>query len=164
MKRALLIVNPYSTQVTGPSIAAVENALRERVEIETMFTQYPGHATELAAEAAADSVDAIVIFSGDGTYNDAEVAPTEGADVPFRAVITNTSTVPVVIQDLTDAFPAHAASGICAGLIGTVLRDHPDRARARSVLLLKLRYPGAERSMVRYVIQLASLSTMFGPT
>ena len=71
MKRALLIVNPYSTQVTGPSITAVENALRERVEVATRFTQHPGHATELAAEAAADSVDAIVIFSGDGTYNEA---------------------------------------------------------------------------------------------
>ena len=71
MKRALLIVNPYSTQVTGPAITAVENALREQVDVETRFTQYPGHATELAAAAAADSVDAIVIFSGDGTYNEA---------------------------------------------------------------------------------------------
>ena len=71
MKRALLIVNPYSTQVTGPAITAVENALRERIDVETSFTQHPGHATELAAAAAADSVDAIVIFSGDGTYNEA---------------------------------------------------------------------------------------------
>ena len=71
MKRALLIVNPYSTQVTGPSIAAVEDALREQVEVETNFTQYPGHATELAAAAASDSFDAIVVFSGDGTYNEA---------------------------------------------------------------------------------------------
>ena len=71
MKRALLILNPFSTQVTGPAITAVENALREQVDVETRFTQYPGHATELAAAAAADSVDAIVIFSGDGTYNEA---------------------------------------------------------------------------------------------
>jgi diacylglycerol kinase family enzyme len=71
VKRALLIVNPYSTQVTGPAITAVENALCEHVEVETRFTQYPGHATELAAAAAADSVDAIVVFSGDGTYNEA---------------------------------------------------------------------------------------------
>jgi diacylglycerol kinase family enzyme len=71
VKRALLIVNPYSTQVTGPSIAAVEDALREHVEVETNFTQYPGHATELAAGAASGSFDAIVVFSGDGTYNEA---------------------------------------------------------------------------------------------
>ena len=71
VKRALLIVNPYSTHVTGAEIAAVESALREQIDVETSFTQYPGHATELAAAAAADSVDAIVVFSGDGTYNEA---------------------------------------------------------------------------------------------
>ena len=71
MKRALLIVNPYSTHVTGPAITAVENALREQIDVETSFTQFPGHATQLAAAAAADSVDAIVVFSGDGTYNEA---------------------------------------------------------------------------------------------
>jgi diacylglycerol kinase family enzyme len=71
VKRALLIVNPYSTHVTGPAITSVENALREQIDVETSFTQYPGHATELAAAAAVDAVDAIVVFSGDGTYNEA---------------------------------------------------------------------------------------------
>ena len=71
MKRALLIVNPYSTHVTGRRITEVENALRERVELETEFTRHPGHATELAAAAADDDVDAILVFSGDGTYNEA---------------------------------------------------------------------------------------------
>ena len=70
VKRAVLIVNPYSTHVTGKRITAVERALREHVELETEFTQRPGHATELAA-AFADSVDAIVVFSGDGTYTEA---------------------------------------------------------------------------------------------
>ena len=79
VKRAGLIVNPYSTHVTGKRITAVERVLRERVELETEFTQRPGHATELAA-AFADKVDAIVVFSGDGTYNEA----LNGADgVPF---------------------------------------------------------------------------------
>ena len=49
VKRAVLIVNPYSTHVTGKRITAVERALREHVELETEFTQRPGHATELAA-------------------------------------------------------------------------------------------------------------------
>ena len=79
VKRAVLIVNPYSTHVTGKRITAVERALREHVELETEFTQRPGHATELAA-AFAGRVDAIVVFSGDGTYNEA----LNGAvDVPF---------------------------------------------------------------------------------
>ena len=68
MKRALLIVNPYSTHVTGKRITDVERALREQVDVDTQFTRHPGHATELAAAADAD---AIVVFSGDGTYNEA---------------------------------------------------------------------------------------------
>src|SRR3954452_10441358 len=71
VKRALLIVNPYSTHVTGRRITEVERALREHVSVGTQCTRYPCHATELAAAAAADSVDAILVFSGDGTYNEA---------------------------------------------------------------------------------------------
>ena len=81
MKRLLLIVNPYSTNVTGGDVTRVERALRERVEVTTRFTERPGHATELAAEGAHDGVDAIAVFSGDGTYNEA----LNGADgrIPF---------------------------------------------------------------------------------
>jgi diacylglycerol kinase family enzyme len=80
VKRVALIVNPYSTHVTGERITAVEHVLREHVEVETTFTQRQGHATELAGEIAG-SVDAIIVFSGDGTYNEA----LNGADgaVPF---------------------------------------------------------------------------------
>ena len=69
MKRALLIVNPYSTQVTGERIIEVESALREQIEVETTFTQRSGHATEIAAEFASQ-FDALLVFSGDGTYNE----------------------------------------------------------------------------------------------
>jgi diacylglycerol kinase family enzyme len=81
VKRALLIVNPYSTQVTGRRITEVSRVLGEHVELRTQFTQGPGHATELAAEASAADLDAIVVFSGDGTYNEA----LNGADgsMPF---------------------------------------------------------------------------------
>jgi diacylglycerol kinase family enzyme len=81
VKTALLIVNPYSTHVTGRRITEVSRVLGEHVELRTKFTQGPGHATELAAEASAADVDAIVVFSGDGTYNEA----LNGADgtMPF---------------------------------------------------------------------------------
>jgi diacylglycerol kinase family enzyme len=71
VKRLLLIVNPYSTNVTGDEITRVEAALRERVDVWTRFTERPGHATELAAEGSESGVDAIAVFSGDGTYNEA---------------------------------------------------------------------------------------------
>jgi diacylglycerol kinase family enzyme len=80
VQRAVLIVNPYSTKVTGDRIARVEATLREQVELRTEFTRGPGHATELAAEAEGQA-DAIVVFAGDGTYNEAM----NGADgaLPF---------------------------------------------------------------------------------
>ena len=68
VKRATLIVNPYSTQVTGKLITDVERVLRERLDVQTEFTRHPGHATELAAQAAGSS-DAMLVLSGDGTYN-----------------------------------------------------------------------------------------------
>lgn len=71
MKRALLIVNPYSTHVTGKRVTEVARALGEHVELDVRFTQAPGHALELAADASAADIDAIVVFSGDGTYNEA---------------------------------------------------------------------------------------------
>lgn len=79
-KRVVLIVNPYSTHVDGSGVRAVELALCERVDVQTEFTKHAGHATELAAQAA-EGADAIVVFSGDGTYNEA----LNGADgaVPF---------------------------------------------------------------------------------
>ena len=81
VKRAVLIVNPYSTHVTGRRITEVESTLRAHIQVETQFTRAPGHATELAAAAALAHVDAIIVFSGDGTYNEA----LNGADgaVPF---------------------------------------------------------------------------------
>ena len=71
VKRALLIVNPYSTHVTGRRVSEVARVLGERTVVTTQFTQGPGHATDLAAKGSAADVDAIVVFSGDGTYNEA---------------------------------------------------------------------------------------------
>jgi diacylglycerol kinase family enzyme len=66
----VLIVNPYSTGVTAPLIEEVETALRRVADVIRENTARPGHAAELAA-AAADSADAVVVYSGDGTYNEA---------------------------------------------------------------------------------------------
>ena len=69
MRRATLIVNPYSSAVDARRIAAVEEALRTQVELTTELTQAPGHATELAA-GAAEVADAVIVLGGDGTYNE----------------------------------------------------------------------------------------------
>ena len=41
--------------------------------------------------------------------------------MPFRAIITNTSTVPVVVTSLTDVYPGQAVFNVCADIIGTEL-------------------------------------------
>jgi diacylglycerol kinase family enzyme len=69
-RRVVLIVNPYASGVTPERLEQVEAALRATAELETRQTDARGHAVELAAEAAA-AADAVVVFSGDGTYNEA---------------------------------------------------------------------------------------------
>jgi diacylglycerol kinase family enzyme len=59
-----LIVNPYASRVTPALAESVAGALHaERV----VFTERPGHATELAREIDTDS---LVVFSGDGGFNE----------------------------------------------------------------------------------------------
>ena len=70
MPSVVLIVNPYASGVRREHVARVEAALRSSADVVLRQTERPGHATELAA-AAAESADAIVVYSGDGTYNEA---------------------------------------------------------------------------------------------
>jgi diacylglycerol kinase family enzyme len=69
MKRAVLIVNPFATRVTEESIAAVERALMRVAYVRTVRTEGPRHAVELAREAG--EADAVIVFSGDGGFNEA---------------------------------------------------------------------------------------------
>ena len=55
MRQALLIVNPYSTNVDPDRVAGVEAALRQHVDLQTAYTDAPGHATELAAAASSSN-------------------------------------------------------------------------------------------------------------
>jgi diacylglycerol kinase family enzyme len=68
--RALLIVNPFASGVTNSGVEQVEEALGRSAEVETCMTHARGHAQELAA-AAVGSADAVIVFAGDGTYNEA---------------------------------------------------------------------------------------------
>jgi diacylglycerol kinase family enzyme len=62
-----LIVNPYASAVTEERVAAVR---AELPDAQVLRTERPGHATELAREAESWA-DAIVVFSGDGGFNEA---------------------------------------------------------------------------------------------
>ena len=69
MRRAVLVVNPFASQVTDERLEAVRAQLERGASVETLVTERPGHAVELV-EAVTDA-DAIFVFSGDGGFNEA---------------------------------------------------------------------------------------------
>jgi diacylglycerol kinase family enzyme len=69
MKRAVLIVNPFASHVTDEAVSAVERKLMGAAYLRTVRTEGPRHAIELAREAG--DADALIVFSGDGGFNEA---------------------------------------------------------------------------------------------
>jgi len=120
--RILLIVNPYSTGVDRERVDQVEAALRAAGEVDRRQTEAPGHATELAA-AAAETADAVVVYSGDGTYN--EAVNGAAGRIPFGFVPGGGASVFPRALGLTRD-PAAAAAAVAAAL-----RD----GRTRSIAL-----------------------------
>jgi diacylglycerol kinase family enzyme len=82
VRHIFLIVNPFATNVTEKRLRAVEEALGRVGRVETRLTQRPGHATELAGDATG--ADAIVVFGGDGSVN--EALNGLGSDAPFGTI------------------------------------------------------------------------------
>jgi diacylglycerol kinase family enzyme len=83
MKRAVLIVNPVASKVTDDAVSAVERTLMRSAYLRTVRTERPRHAVELA-RAAADA-DALIVFSGDGGFNEA-LNGVERDDLPLGFV------------------------------------------------------------------------------
>jgi diacylglycerol kinase family enzyme len=83
MKRAVLIVNPFASRVDDAAIAAVEQALMRAAYVRTVRTEHPRHAVELARQA--DDADALIVFSGDGGFNEA-LNGVERDDLPLGFV------------------------------------------------------------------------------
>ena len=70
MNRALLIVNPTATRVTPDLVTAVEKELRVRGPLDTVLTEWAGHAVSLAEEGSR-TCERLYVFSGDGGFNEA---------------------------------------------------------------------------------------------
>jgi diacylglycerol kinase family enzyme len=83
MKRAVLIVNPYASRVTDEAVAAIERALMQAAYVRTVRTERSRHAVELAREAG--DADALIVFSGDGGFNEA-LNGVERDDLPLGFV------------------------------------------------------------------------------
>jgi uncharacterized repeat protein (TIGR01451 family) len=100
------------------------------VNVVRVVVAEPGVSTNTASAEDDSSVNTAPVLSvsvvktndanGDALFTDAERASGPGAAVPFRAVVTNTSAVPVVLDSLVDAF-AGSSQGVCDALVGTTL-------------------------------------------
>jgi diacylglycerol kinase family enzyme len=78
VRSVLLVVNPFATRVTQERLGEVERELARAAAVTVARTERPQHATELVR--AADT-DAVVVFSGDGGFN--EALNGIGRDVPI---------------------------------------------------------------------------------
>ena len=71
VQASVLIVNPFATRVSDDRLAAVEGALRRVTELTVVKTERPMHAAELVGEACRAGARALIVYSGDGGYNEA---------------------------------------------------------------------------------------------
>ncbi|MCG5431588.1 diacylglycerol kinase family lipid kinase [Mycobacterium sp. MYCO198283] len=68
--RAVLIVNPNATSTTPAGRDLLAHALESRVQLTVAHTDRRGHAVDIAAQAARDGVDVLIVHGGDGTVNE----------------------------------------------------------------------------------------------
>lgn len=66
-----LIVNPSASSVTARGRVVITKALAADHQVTVAETTKRGHATRLAAAAAAEGADVVVVLGGDGTLNEA---------------------------------------------------------------------------------------------
>jgi diacylglycerol kinase family enzyme len=64
-----LIVNPFASGVDEPRLERVQRAIERALRVEVARTERPGHASELAARLGSDA-DALLVFAGDGGFNE----------------------------------------------------------------------------------------------
>jgi diacylglycerol kinase family enzyme len=79
--QAVLVVNPFATRVTEEKLAAVQEELSRVAELSVVKTERPRHATELVQDACSGGCDALLVYSGDGGFN--EALNGLAADVPI---------------------------------------------------------------------------------
>jgi diacylglycerol kinase family enzyme len=75
-----LVVNPYASEVTQARVRAVEEELGRVASVRTVLTERHGHGVELAA---ASEGDALVVYSGDGVFNEVLNGLPDGLPVGF---------------------------------------------------------------------------------
>lgn len=78
--RIALVANPFASKVTPERLDAVARELGRAGQVVVERTARPRHATELARDADAD---AVVVFSGDGGFNEVLNGIGDGVPIGF---------------------------------------------------------------------------------
>lgn len=125
MQRLLFIINPISgTSRKGKIIKAIERRIdAQRFSVEFRYTEYAGHAVEIARQAAEDGVDIVVAVGGDGTVN--EVARSLVHTNTALAIVPSGSgnglarhlLIPMDIEKALDIINANVVTELDYGLI-----------------------------------------------
>jgi diacylglycerol kinase family enzyme len=163
--RVLLLVNPTASSVTTTERVALERTLRTALDValEVRETSRRGHAIELAAAAAADGVDVVAVFAGDGTLNEAAdgLAGTTTGLAPLPGGSTN-----VFARTLGVAFqPLEAAAALVRSLdrrsfrrVGLGTATTPGQVQRRFLFHLGL---GFDAAIIRRMEQRSYLKRHF---
>jgi diacylglycerol kinase family enzyme len=124
--RVALVVNPFASSVSEERLSAVREELTNAGELDVLLTERPGHATELVTGACRGGADAVVVFSGDGGFNEAlnglesdvpiGFLPGGGASVFSRALGLSRDPVDAARQ-VTDALTAGHTRRISLGRV-----------------------------------------------
>jgi len=69
--RVAVVANPFATRVSRERLAEVRAELEQVAELDLLLTERPDHATELVTGACRGGAEAVVVFSGDGGFNEA---------------------------------------------------------------------------------------------
>jgi len=93
MRRSVLIYNPKAGRWRTPALARdlLETLARHDFQVEARPTDEPGHATQLARQAADEGVEVVFAFGGDGTLREtaAGLVGTPAALGPLPGGTTN---------------------------------------------------------------------------
>jgi len=69
--KGTLIVNPFATNVSPERLEEVERELSRVAELTVLQTEHPLHATELVTDAYRSGAEVLIVYSGDGGFNEA---------------------------------------------------------------------------------------------
>lgn len=117
--RAVLIVNPHATATTPRRRDLLTHAFAGQMELTVQQTGARGHAADLAAQAAADGIEVVIVHGGDGTVNEVVnglLADGLRPDLPRLAVVPGGSTNVFARAVGVDADPTAATEQILEAL------------------------------------------------